>query len=234
MIPNFELKNIKMAINNHGVQFYKLNPFAHTPTRAHPTDAGIDIRTSMGCVIPAGGMENLRTGLGVRLPYGTFGALFSRSSLAKKKLRVEAGIIDVGYTGEVTVLLHNWGTEDYEVKNGDAVAQMCIINADITPFETFHGPVPVDDPNGRNTGGFGSSGRTAQQHTSVTRFYRSDSRPPKPPRSLFLDINKARALAKIERDNDSSDFDDEDDGRKFSYGAGFGSHDSWTRKDAPN
>lgn len=227
-----------MAINNHGVQFYKLNPFAHTPTRAHPTDAGIDIRAIIGCVIPPGGMENMRTGLGVRLPLGTFGALFSRSSMAKKKLRVEAGIIDVGYTGEVTVLLHNWGTEDYEVKNGDAIAQMCIINADITPFETFTGPVPVDNPNGRNTGGFGSSGRTAQQQRDLELgltprggFHSSGGRR----RPLMgLDIKTATDFAKIEQDNNSSDLDDKDDGRKFSYGARFGSHDSWTRKDAPN
>lgn len=85
------------------IKFKKLTPNAVIPTKAHVTDAGLDlVATSRvfdehGCVVYG-------TGIAVEIPKGYAGLVFPRSSNAKKDLIMSnsVGIIDSGYRGEIT------------------------------------------------------------------------------------------------------------------------------------
>jgi dUTP pyrophosphatase len=67
------------------------------------------------------------------------------------------GTIDSDYRGEVAVLLHNGGSEPFQLRRGDRIAQLVISPVAQLPFEE------VDDPavlgaTARGAGGFGHSG----------------------------------------------------------------------------
>ena len=65
-----------------------------------------------------------------------------------------AGVIDADYRGQVKVLLFNHGEKDFEVKEGDRVAQLVL--------ERIYTPEVVEvkelEESVRGAGGFGSTG----------------------------------------------------------------------------
>jgi dUTP pyrophosphatase len=91
-------------------------------------------------------------------PKGTYVQLLSRSGQASKKwVDVKAGVIDRDYTGNIQVLLHNYGDEPFEVKIGNRITQMVIINIE-TPSPT---QVEQLKDTKRGSHGFGSTGHSA-------------------------------------------------------------------------
>ncbi len=80
------------------------------PTRAHETDAGLDLYASEGARIGPGQRVSVGTGLAVGVPSGLVGLVVPRSGLAIKHgiaLVNSPGVIDPGYRGEVRILLLN-------------------------------------------------------------------------------------------------------------------------------
>ena len=83
------------------------------------------------------------------------GRIAPRSGLAvKHSIDTGAGVIDSDYRGEVKVLLFNHSEVDFEVKEGDRIAQLVV--------ERIYTPkvVVVDEleESIRGKGGFGSTG----------------------------------------------------------------------------
>lgn len=134
----------------------KLDPGAFPPTRAHQSDAGIDIRSRETKTVPARRSAVFHTGVHVELPPGTCGVLVSKSGLNVRHDITSTGLIDEGYDGEILVKLNNDGYEDYTVRAGDRITQIVII-------PTWHDPIIeiVDEISAgeRGSNGFGSSGR---------------------------------------------------------------------------
>lgn len=133
----------------------KLDAGAHIPTRAHNTDAGLDIRAIDGRTVPARGSVTFDTGVHIELPEGTVGFLKSKSGLNVNHGITSEGVIDVGYTGSIRVKLYNNSDVDYEVKAGDKISQLVILPICTPTLEL----VDSLDETERGTGGFGSSGR---------------------------------------------------------------------------
>lgn len=133
----------------------KLDEGAKMPTRAHSTDAGLDIYAREGQIIPARQSVKFDTGVHVELPEGTVGFLKSKSGLNVSFGLTNTGVIDVGYTGSIVAKLYNNSDEDYEVKAGDKISQLVILPI-LTPT-----PYLVDslEESERGDNGFGSSGR---------------------------------------------------------------------------
>ena len=137
---------------------FTLDDGATAPTRAHDTDAGLDLYAFHPADIPPGGRQLVGTGVHVSIPPGYVGMICPRSGLAHKHgLTVlnAPGIIDAGYTGEIKVNLHN--TEDRAVvlPSGARIAQLVI-----TPIPDAH-LVQVDtlDATERGENGHGSTGQ---------------------------------------------------------------------------
>ena len=133
----------------------KLDEGAFTPTRAHPTDAGLDLYSRETKVIPARYWETFDTGVHIELPQGTVGMLKSKSGLNVKHHITSEGVIDVGYTGSIVAKLYNHGYDSYEVKAGDKITQLVIMPYEAPDLEI----VDELDETDRGDNGFGSSGR---------------------------------------------------------------------------
>ncbi|MBR2478928.1 MAG: dUTP diphosphatase [Clostridia bacterium] len=133
----------------------KLDNGAKIPTRAHETDAGLDLYARDEQIVPAKESAIFDTGVHIELPEGTVGFLKSKSGLNVKHGIVSEGVIDVGYTGSIVVKLYNHSGYDYRVKAGDKITQLVILPI-LTPT-----PYLVDslEETDRGDNGFGSSGR---------------------------------------------------------------------------
>ena len=91
----------------------KLDEGAYLPERAHPTDAGMDLRERFPAVIPAGGSALFDTGVHIAFDPGTYGKLESKSGLNAKSSVVSCGgVIDEGYTGSIVAKLYNFSDKD--------------------------------------------------------------------------------------------------------------------------
>ena len=132
-----------------------LDDGAKMPTRAHSTDAGLDLYARDEQIVPAKESAIFDTGVHIELPEGTVGFLKSKSGLNVKHGIVSEGVIDVGYTGAIVVKLYNHSGYDYRVKAGDKITQLVILPI-LTPT-----PYLVDslEETDRGDNGFGSSGR---------------------------------------------------------------------------
>ena len=137
--------------------FRRIHPDAVLPAYAHPSDAGMDVKSVDELVIPVGKRALVHTGLVMMLPPGYEAQVRSRSGLALKHgvtVLNSPGTIDSGYRGEVGVILANFGDAPFAVAKGDKVAQLVI--APVTQPEIVES-AEVDETD-RGTGGFGSTG----------------------------------------------------------------------------
>ena len=140
------------------LSFKRIHPDAVMPAYAHPSDAGMDVRSVEELVIPAGKRALVHTGLVVLLPPLYEAQVRPRSGLALKfgvTVLNTPGTIDSGYRGEIGVILANFGDADFIVKKGDKIAQLVI--APVTQPEVCE--VSEIDETDRGAGGFGSTGR---------------------------------------------------------------------------
>lgn len=133
-----------------------LDENAYFPYKAHPTDAGFDLRTYCRCLVPAHGSCKIHTGIHVEIPYGYVGLIKSKSGLNVNKGLTAEGVIDCGYTGEIIVKMYNHTDNDYTFYEGDKITQLLIIP--IHPDNEFTITTSLDKTD-RGDGGFGSTGR---------------------------------------------------------------------------
>lgn len=132
----------------------RLSPNATLPTVAHPgEDIGYDLYASEDVLIPARGMAAVPTGIAIEFDPKAGGIVKTRSSVAKKRLMCNAGVIDAGYRGEVLVMTENLGDTEYHVRRGDKIAQLLE-----HPFMAEEVVEEELTETARGAKGFGSSG----------------------------------------------------------------------------
>lgn len=129
---------------------------AYMPQKAHKQDAGYDIRAREGKVLYAGREAVFKTGVHIELDPGTAAVLISKSGLNVHHDITSTGLIDEGYTGEITVKLYNHGRKDYYVSAGDKISQLVIIPV-LSPELVLTEGAEKESERGNN--GFGSTGR---------------------------------------------------------------------------
>ncbi len=138
--------------------FKRLDPDARLPERAHPGDAGLDLRSLVDVEVKPGERALVPTGLAVAIPEGHAGLVLPRSGLASRHGLTMAnapGLIDAGYRGEVICAVVNLDREQaVRIARGDRIAQLVVV---AIPEVT---PVFVDElpPSSRGERGFGSTG----------------------------------------------------------------------------
>jgi dUTP pyrophosphatase len=129
------------------------------PVRAHPTDAGADLKSSEYYTMIPGEQHMYDTGVAIAIPEGFVGLVFNRSSQGKKGITIpnSVGVIDSDYRGNIKVLLRNDSDVDYNVNILDRIAQLVLVPIVIPVLEQYDG----DNWNNtvRGTGGFGSTGQ---------------------------------------------------------------------------
>ena len=136
----------------------KLDPELPDPKRAHPDDAGLDLRARHPAELAPTERATIATGVAVAIPSGHAGLIVPRSGLASRYgigLVNAPGLVDPGYRGELKVILVNLGERRRDISRGDRIAQLVIV-----PMA----PIAVEivdrlDETERGSRGFGSSGR---------------------------------------------------------------------------
>ncbi len=124
------------------------------PSYQHEGDAGLDLRAAKECVIKKGTRQTVPTGVKIAVPQGYFGLIKDRSGLASKHgIHTLAGVVDSGYRGEVAVVLHNLGAEDFTIEMGMRIAQLLIM-----PVACVKVSETSLDETSRGANGWGSTG----------------------------------------------------------------------------
>ena len=132
-------------------------PGADLPTRAHPTDAGLDLHAAETVQIAPRVVTLVPTGIAVAIPEGHVGILIARSSLAVKKSMTLAngvGVIDSDYRGEIKVPIVSLDGCHNLIQAGTRIAQLLILPIALPTVEVVT-ELPDTD---RGVGGFGSTG----------------------------------------------------------------------------
>lgn len=118
--------------------------------------SGMDLMSIEELVLSSMGTITVRTNLSVEIPDGYEIQIRSRSGLAVKHGVIvlnSPGTIDSDYRGEIKVILHNTGPEDFDVNIGERIAQMVL--AKVEKMELYEDKLSETE---RNHGGFGSTG----------------------------------------------------------------------------
>ena len=130
------------------------------PPPAYATEgaAGLDIVAAETLTLAPGQRHAVATGFSIALPEGYEVQVRPRSGLALKHgitCLNTPGTIDHDYRGEVKVILANLGTESFEVRRGERIAQL--VPAPVT--KAAFREVEVLGETSRGAGGFGSTGQ---------------------------------------------------------------------------
>lgn len=167
---NATLENTKIRL-----QILKIVPEVQIPAYESPGSAGFDLRAcfwdssewgenslsaDFSFTLKAGERAKIPTGIKMVIEPGYELQIRPRSGLAFKKgisLTNTPGTIDSDYRGELQILIINHGKEDFEIKNGDRVAQA--VYAPVTQADFIEiSELPDETNNQRGAGGFGSTG----------------------------------------------------------------------------
>ena len=133
----------------------RVDDAAYLPCRAHPNDAGADLKSTETLEIYPGDQKLVDTGVAVKIPQGYGGFVFNRSSQGKRGINIphSVGVIDSDYRGNIKVILKNNSEDIYKIAVGDRVAQLVIMPVLLCGF------VDAWNDTERGTGGFGSTGK---------------------------------------------------------------------------
>ena len=149
------------------IKVKKLDAAAQMPRYAHAGEFGdlaADVYASVGATLAGGGdagsTQAVPTGIAMEFP-PTHGALVEdRSGLAVRGVTTLAGVIDPGYRGELKVVMTNLGAAPAEIKAGDRIAQLRIVERIEAAFEE----VAELGEAARGERGFGQYGEVMNPH----------------------------------------------------------------------
>ena len=140
------------------INIQKIDKDLETPEYAHIGDAGLDLYSTLDCIIRPLERRKVPTGIKIAIPEGYAGFVQPKSGLSINKglsLVNTPGLIDSGYRGEICAILINLdGKNDIRIMRGDKICQLVIQkveHAEINITESL-------DDTSRGEGGFGSTG----------------------------------------------------------------------------
>jgi dUTP pyrophosphatase len=136
------------------IQVKRLSDSAICPRKGTIGSAGYDLYASAECCVPAKGKAIVKTDIAIAIPYGYYGRIAPRSSMALKHTDIGAGVIDSDYRGEIGIVLFNHSDSDLTINVHDRVAQLLIEKLSMGVL------VEVDelDTTLRGVDGYGSTG----------------------------------------------------------------------------
>ena len=122
--------------------------------------AGMDLKATLTepIILEPSERKLVPTGLFIELPKGYEAQVRARSGLAIKHgitLINCIGTIDSDYRGELKVPLVNLGTEPFEIKNGERIAQLIVAKYETVEWQIVEKLSETE----RGEGGFGHTGK---------------------------------------------------------------------------
>ena len=138
----------------------KVNDINCTPVRAHPSDAGLDLRSTISTVLEANTSIVIDSGVAFKIPVGFVGLVFARSGMAKHNVSPAncVGVIDSGFSGSVKINLHNYSSTPYKIEKYDRIGQIVILPIALPTLVIDDWDDNIWFDTDRGTNGFGSTG----------------------------------------------------------------------------
>ncbi len=99
---------------------------AKMPSYAHPGDVGLDLYSTEDYTLQPGERKIFYVGFALEFDFGHAAIVKDKSGMAAAGIHTCGGVFDAGYRGEYNAQLVNFGTEPYEVKEGQKIAQLII------------------------------------------------------------------------------------------------------------
>ena len=127
------------------------------PRRSYSHDAGLDLVVSESVDVPPGQFRDIHCGVSVELPKWSWGLITGRSStLRKRGLMVNQGVIDEGYRGPLFAGVWNLTGATVRVVEGERIAQLIVL--DNGTRHLYPERVDYLSSSERGNNGFGSTG----------------------------------------------------------------------------
>jgi dUTP pyrophosphatase len=145
--------------NNPVIRIKKNDSKARLPRYESEGAAGADITALLTeeILIPPMGRVLVPTGLSLEIPPGYEAQIRPRSGLAIRHgitVLNSPGTIDSDYRGELGIILINFGSESFTLRDGDRIAQLVAAPVSKAVMTETQGVSPT----ARGDGGFGSTG----------------------------------------------------------------------------
>lgn len=134
------------------VKFIRYNPKATIPVRKHYSDTGADIVMLSSGEVKAHETDVVPLGFGIEIPNGHTARLQVRTSIAKEGVMIQGCAIDAGYTGELSMIIHNISNKDFTWNAGDRLCYIEVYPVQYPEFVEYLGKE-------RGTDKFGSTGK---------------------------------------------------------------------------
>jgi len=147
------------------VGIYLDDPNAVLPTQAYKDDVGYDLYAIEDVTVPVGCVCLVHTGVHLAMPKDIFAQVCTRSSYGKQGMILHHGVIDSGYTGEISIWVMNIAkpvddkglqlVAPFIIKKGDKIGQLLFHKAERVNIKQIS-ELPKTD---RGDKGHGSTGR---------------------------------------------------------------------------
>ena len=129
------------------------------PKYESKSSAGMDLRAYLDTIMVLKPLDRamVKTGLYIQMPLGVEAQVRPRSGLAIKSgvtVLNSPGTIDSDYRGEICVIVINLSNEDFEIQNGDRIAQLVFTKHESVDLELTDSL----EKSVRGESGFGSTG----------------------------------------------------------------------------
>ncbi|KAG9295003.1 hypothetical protein G9A89_017797 [Geosiphon pyriformis] len=107
------------------LKYFNNNRQRIKPEKAHEVDAGYDLRYpgKNTLVLKPKSFTKINLKIALEIPPGAIVQITFWSSLASKGINVRGGIINAGYTGDITIRLQNETDKLFKIKHAEKIAQ---------------------------------------------------------------------------------------------------------------
>ncbi|MFH1287018.1 MAG: dUTP diphosphatase [Candidatus Magasanikbacteria bacterium] len=137
------------------IKIKKLHNNTKLPSYAHLGDVGMDLYSLEDYILQPNERKIFPIGFAMEFETEFAAIVKDKSSVSRAGVHTFGGVYDAGYRGEYNVGLVNFGTESFEIKKGQKIAQLLIIPVVIPNLEE------VDEltDSSRGDGNYGSTGK---------------------------------------------------------------------------
>jgi dUTP pyrophosphatase len=142
------------------LEYQKVSEDAVSPSYAYETDSGFDLCSTEEVLLEPSGRALVPTGLKIKIPERFEIQVRPKSGLALKQgLTVlnTPGTIDLGYTGEIKVIVFNTNKTEFKIEKGMKIAQAVLSPVMCGTFVKLKQVNNIENKD-RGENGFGSTG----------------------------------------------------------------------------
>ncbi|KAG9284447.1 hypothetical protein G9A89_023704 [Geosiphon pyriformis] len=107
------------------LKYFNNNGQGIKPEKAHEIDAGYDLKypNKNTLVLKPKFLTKINLKIALEIPPGAMVQIVSQFFLASKGINIRGGIIDAGYTGDITVMLQNETNKLFKIEHAEKIAQ---------------------------------------------------------------------------------------------------------------